>query len=68
MTKHSVRCTSYLRNHTPYDPYLLSSLFMILEGWKGGGGARWVKGQKMTHNYQFQSVTLYILGTVDHII
>ena len=27
-----------------------------------------VKGQKMTHNYQFQSVTLYISTTVDHII
>ena len=27
-----------------------------------------VKGQKMTHNYHFQSATLYILGTVDHII
>ena len=27
-----------------------------------------VKGQKMAHNYQFQSVTLYISGTVDHII
>ena len=27
-----------------------------------------VKGQKMNHNYQFQSVTLYISTTVDHII
>ena len=36
------------------------------EGEGGGGGV--VKGQKLTENYQFQSVTLYILGTVDHII
>ena len=27
-----------------------------------------VKGQKMTHNHQFQSVSLYISTTVDHII
>ena len=27
-----------------------------------------VKGQKMTQNYQFQSVMLFISGTVDHII
>ena len=26
-----------------------------------------VKGQKMTQNYQFQSVLLFIAGTVDHI-
>ena len=32
----------------------------------GGGGG--VKGQKMTQNYQFKSVTLYILRTVDNII
>ena len=25
-----------------------------------------VKGQKMTYNYQFQYVLLYISGTVDH--
>ena len=29
---------------------------------------RGVKVQKMTHNYQFLSITLYIFGTVDHII
>ena len=28
----------------------------------------WVKGQKMTHNYQFQSVLFYISRTEDHII
>ena len=27
-----------------------------------------VKGQKMTHNHQFQSISLYISTTVDHII
>ena len=27
-----------------------------------------IKGQKMTQNYQFQSVTLFIARTVDHII
>ena len=35
-------------------------------GFFGEGGGD--KGQKMTHNYQFQSVTLYFSGTVDHII
>ena len=35
-------------------------------GFLGGGGG--VKGQKMTCNYQFQAVTLYILRTVDHIM
>ena len=29
---------------------------------------RGVKVQKMTHNYQFLSIALYIFGTVDHII
>ena len=33
-------------------------------GFRGGG----VKGQKMTYNYQFQYVLLYISGTVDHTI
>ena len=26
----------------------------------GGGGGEGVKGQTMTHNYQFQPITLYI--------
>ena len=38
---------------------------------KGGGGGG-VKEQKMTHNYQFQSVTLchthIVSGILDHII
>ena len=34
----------------------------IFFGFLGGR----VKGQKMTHNYQFQSVTLYISRTIDH--
>ena len=36
-------------------------IFLVFRGRK-------VKGQKMTHNYQFQSVTLYISRTVDHIM
>ena len=35
---------------------------------KLGEGMWRKKGKKMTYNYQFQSVTLYISGTVDHII
>ena len=31
-----------------------------------GGGSGWVKAQKMTQNYQFQSIMYYILETVDH--
>ena len=33
-----------------------------------GGGGGWVKGQKKNQNYQFKSVALYILRTVDNII
>ena len=36
-------------------------------GGEGGGGAG-EGSAKMTHNYQFQSVTLNISRTVDHII
>ena len=39
---------------------------MIFGGFFFGGGG--VKGQKMTYNYQFQYVLLYISATVDHII
>ena len=35
----------------------------LIYGRRGG-----LKMQKMTHNYQFQSVTLYISRTVDHMI
>ena len=35
---------------------------------KLGEGMGRKKGKKMTYNYQFQSVTLYISGIVDHII
>ena len=34
-------------------------IFLVFKG---------VEGQKITHNYQYQSVTLYISRTVDHII
>ena len=40
--------------------------FCFSEGGMDGGDR--VKGQKAIHNYQFQSVTLYISGTVDHIL
>ena len=40
---------------------LQNSFFFV--GFTGG-----VKEKKMTHTYQFQSVTLYISETVDHII
>ena len=35
---------------------------------KLGEGMGRKNGKKMTYNYQFQSVTLYISGTVDHIM
>ena len=40
--------------------------FVFLGGEGGGGGGGGVRRQKMTHNCQFQSVTLYISRTVDH--
>ena len=60
--------TPYLRNHTSYDCGFSCAIFFfkILIFWVFRGVG--VKGQKMIHNYQFQSVTLYILKTVDHII
>ena len=44
----------------------LQQFFIFPKFWFFGFLGR--RGQKMTHNYQFQSVTLYISGTVDHII
>ena len=42
--------------------------FIFLKFWfLGFLGVRRIKGQKMTHSYQFQSVTLYMWRTVDHI-
>ena len=46
------------------SPEIFFRFFKILIFWVFRG----VKGQKMTLNYQFQSVTLYISGTVDHIV
>ena len=43
--------------------FFTSSKFFFFLGFTGG-----VKEKKMTHTYQFQSVTLYISETVDHII
>ena len=45
--------------------FFIFSKFWLF-GFLGDGGG--VKRQKMIHNYQFQSVTLYTLTTVDHII
>ena len=75
MTKSSVCLTLYLKNHASYDCdfwYMCKMMispgifhfFKILIFWF----LRGVKGQILTSNYQFQSVTLYISGTVDHII
>ena len=43
-----------------------SDCYFLVIFWLFNGGR--VKVQKMTHNYQFQSVTLYISRTVDHIL
>ena len=56
--KNSVSLTPYLRNRSSYD----------CDFFGRGAGARGIKREKMTENYQFQSVLLYISGTVDHII
>ena len=73
--KKSVCLTPYLKNCTLYDCgfwytcvkwWYLQQFFHIFSkfwfiGFLGGGGR--LKGQEMTHNYQFQSVTLYISRT-----
>ena len=47
--------------------FIIFSKFSFLLGFREGGvGVS--KGKKMTHNCQFQSVTLYISRTVDHIM
>ena len=75
MVKRSVCLTLYLRNHTAYDCgfcrcgkwwYLqhfihFFKILIFCFFWE-------VKGKKMTRNYQFQSVALYISRTVDDII
>ena len=43
---------------------LIFCVFLVGVGGVGGWG---LKGQKVTHNYQFQSVTHYISRTVDRI-
>ena len=72
MTK-KISITPYLRNRTSYDCGLrynfvkwwyLQQFFSFFQNsdfldFQGGG-------QGMTHNYQFQSITLYISRTVDH--
>ena len=42
-------------------------MIVVFLGGEGGEGGR-VKGQKVTYDYQFQSVTLYISRIVDHIM
>ena len=56
MTKNSCCLTLYLRNRLLY--YCDFSYTCA----KGG------QGQKMTKNFQFQSITLFISGSVDHIM
>ena len=47
--------------------YLHYFFFIFSKFWFFGFSGR-VKGKKITQNYQFQSFTLYISGTVDHIV
>ena len=44
-----------------------TATFYIFSKFKFWGGFNGVQGEKMTQNYLFQSVTLYISGTVYHI-
>ena len=77
MTKNSVCLTPYLRNCTSYNCgfwytcvkwwYLQHFFFIFSKFWFFGVFRGEGKGQKMTHNCQFQSTTLYISKTVDHI-
>ena len=77
MTKHSVCCSRYLRNHRSYDRHLwytsvkwwyfqvlFFSFFKILIFWV----VRSVKGHKMTQNGKIMSVTLHFSGTIHHMI
>ena len=72
MTKHYVCFTPYLRNRTSYDYgfwytfakwwYFQHFFFFFFHFFKI------LMNEKKTYNYQFQFVTLYISGTVNHII
>ena len=42
------------------------SFFIFSKFWFFGF-TEWIKGQKMTHNYQFQSAALYIAKAVEHV-
>ena len=72
--KNSVHLTLYLRNCISYDfvyickKMLSEAIFFIFFKILIFRVLTEVKRQKMTQNDQFQSVTLYISGTVDHII
>ena len=58
---HSVSQESYLNDGISSNLFKFFKILIL-------GSFTGVKGQKMTHNYQFQSVTLNISRTVDHII
>ena len=76
--KNSVCLTQYIRNCTSYDCgfwyrcvkwwYLQQVFSFFSKFWFFGFLEGGVKGQKMTHNYQFQSVTLFISRTVTTVI
>ena len=54
MTKNSIRCAPYFRNHTSYDCHFWVCL--------------WAKNAKMTQNDKILSVTLHISGSIHHMI
>ena len=60
---------SYIKSQELYTSMVVTLViifhfFKILIFWVFKG----IKGQKMTQNYQFQSIILYISRTVNHII
>ena len=54
MTKNSIRCAPYFRNHTSYDCHFWVCL--------------WAKNAKMTQSDKILSVTLHISGSIHHMI
>ena len=79
MTKNYVCLTSYLGNCTSYNCgfwytcikwWYLQHFFSFFQNTDISGFYEGMvkEGQKMTHNFQFQPVTLYISRTVDHIM
>ena len=78
MTKNSVCCTSYLRNHISYDGTLdmvhqcklmnLLSFFFFFSFFQIFWVGRGVKGQKQSKIEKILSVIPYMLGTIHHMI